>query len=171
MDYLVNSKPNAPKHIAQVHIGELLADIPWTEARTRQHIVDEVAQALYRVFVFTNPAANPLQRWKQGKWFAEWTSELDGDHTCTIYVCVKVQESRLKPRKGHTYGWQNVPQNVKERIYLHNTEAVEAVQEEQLNWHEMIHTVSSSSKTGPETTTTHQNRFAVLSEETTNPTS
>ena len=169
MEYLVNNKPNAPKHITQVNIGELLAGLPWTETRTRHHVVDEVAQALYKVFVFPNPASNPLQRWKQGKWFAEWTSELEGDHACTLYVCVQVQESKLKPRKGHTHGWHTIPQDIKEQIHLHNTKAIAAIQEERTSWLRMVQMEASSSKPGSEATTTHQNRFAVLSDENTNP--
>ena len=165
-EYLVNNKANAQKSIAQVHIGEQLAGIPWTETRTRQHIVNEVAQALYKVLVFTNPTANPLQKWKYGKWFAEWTGELDGDYICTLYVSVPVQENKIKPRKGHSYGWHKVPQDIRECISLHTTETIEAVQEERASWHKMIQAEASHSKPGSEATTTHQNRFAVLSEET-----
>lgn len=167
LEYLVSSKLKAPKYIAQVHIGELLAGVPWTEARVRQHVVNEVAQALYKVFVFTNPASNPLQKWRQGKWFADWTGELDGDYVCNLYVCVLVQENKIKPRKGHTYGWNKIPQDIRERIQMHTSEAIEAVQEEQAHWIKMIHEEASCNQSGSEATKTHQNRFAVLSEETT----
>lgn len=132
-------------------------------------LVNEAAQALYKILVFTNPASNPLQKWRQGKWFAEWTGELDGEYTCTFYVCVPVQEYKIKPRKGHSYGWHKLPQEIRERILLHNTEAIEAVKEESTSWHKMVKGEASCSKPGSETATTHQNRFAVLSEETTHP--
>lgn len=118
LEYLVNTKTAASKAITHVHIGELLAGVPWTESRVRQHVVNEVAHALYKVLVFTNPAANPLQRWKQGRWFADWTCELDGDHTCTLYVSVTAHESKIKPRKGHTFGWHKIPQEIRERIQV-----------------------------------------------------
>ena len=60
-EYLVNNKASTQKSIAQVHIGEQLAGIPWTETRTKKHIVNEVAQALYKVLVFTKSTDNPLQ--------------------------------------------------------------------------------------------------------------
>lgn len=116
-DYLVNLKTAAPRSIAQVHIAELLAGVSWTEARVRQHVVNEVAQTLYKVLVFTNPSSNPLQRWKQGKWFACWEGELD-------------RENKIKPKRGHTCGWFRVPLEIRDRIQLHLAKGLEAITED-----------------------------------------
>ena len=45
IDYLVNTKVTIPKPFVQVHIAELLAGVPWTETKVRQHVVNETAQA------------------------------------------------------------------------------------------------------------------------------
>lgn len=115
MDYLVNAKTEGNKAIIQVHIAEQLAGVPWTEARARQHVMNEVVQALYKVFVFTNPSANSLQMWKQGKWFARWEMEGEGDHICTLYVQIPAQEHKLKPRKGYVHSWFPIPLEIQHR--------------------------------------------------------
>jgi hypothetical protein len=105
-EILVNRKMHSQPAIVQVHIAKLFAGIPWIETRVKTHIVNEVAQTLYKVLVFTNPANNPLQKWKQGRWFAIWEGEPEGDYTCTLYVSVYVQENKIKPQKGQNHGWQ-----------------------------------------------------------------
>lgn len=166
MEYLVNSKPTAPKYIAQVHIAELLAGVPWTEARVRQHVVNEVAQALYKVLVFTNPAANPLQKWKQGKWFASWEGEAEGEHICTLYVSALAQEHKIKPRKGNICSWARVPEEVKERLQLHSSEDIEEIAETCEHWHKLTRTSAPiSNKPTPEVAATHHNRFSALRDE------
>jgi hypothetical protein len=167
MDYLINTKVAASKSIAQVHIAELLAGVPWTETRARQHVVSEVAQALYKVLVFTNPSLNPLQRWKQGRWFANWEGELEGDHTCTLFVTVPVQESKIKPRRGQACSWSKIPNEIKNRIQLHTSEEIEAITEDRTHWFQMIYPEAPDTNSTPKTKATHQNRFAVLSEENT----
>lgn len=169
MEYLVDLKTNQPQPLAKVHIAEQLAGIPWTATRVRQHIVNEVAQALYKVFVFTNPSLNPLQRWKHGKWFARWEGDKEGDQTCTLYVCLKVQEQKLKPKKGHNVGWQKLPDDVRDRIQSHIEDTIETFADEDLFWSKPAkktqHPPSASTQL---TTTVHPNRFSILSEADTN---
>ena len=60
-----------------------------------------------------------------------------------------------------------VPHEIRERIQLHTSEAIEEVQEESVCWRRMIQAESSNNKSGLEVPATHQNYFAVLSEKTT----
>ena len=69
-EYLVDNKTVPHQPLAHVHIAELLAGISWTKTRAKQHVVNEVAQALHKVLIFTNKAPNPLQKWKHGRWFS-----------------------------------------------------------------------------------------------------
>jgi hypothetical protein len=165
IEYLANTKASTPKSIAQVHIAELLAGVPWTETRVRQHVVSEVAQALYKVLVFPKPSDNPLQKWKQGKWFASWEGELEGDHTCTLFVTVPVQESKIKPRRGHTYGWSRLPSELRDRIQSHSSEDIEAIIEDRTHWYKTILPEPPISNHTSEMAAATQNRFAILSEE------
>ena len=166
MEYLVNSKPAAPKYIAQVHIAELLAGVPWTEARVRQHIVNEVAQTLYKVLVFPNPAANPLQKWKQGKWFASWEGEAEGEHVCTLYVSALAQDHKIKPRRGNTCSWVRLPEEIKVCIQLHSFEDIEETAETCEHWHKLTHTSALiSTKSTPEVAAAQHNRFSALRDE------
>ena len=166
MEYLVNSKAAAPKFIAQVHIAELLAGIPWTEMRVRQHVVNEVAQALYKILVFPNPAANPLQKWRQGKWFANWGGDTEGDQVCTLYVSVLTQENKFKPRKGHAYSWIRVPEIIREQIQSHPSDDIEAITEDRTHWHNLTFTSeATSNRPSPTVGSAHHNRFAALGED------
>jgi hypothetical protein len=96
-EYLINKKNHPHNALVQVHIAELLAGLPWTEQRARNHVVNELAQVFHKILVFTNPAANPLQRWKQGRWLALWTEEAEGAHVCTLYMTTKIPDQE-KPR-------------------------------------------------------------------------
>jgi hypothetical protein len=162
MEYLVDLKANPPQPIVQVHIAELLAGIPWTEARVKQHIVNEVAQALYKAFVFTSPSANPLQRWKQGTWLASWSGEPEGDQTCTLYASIKTQEYKLKPRRGRSYGWNRLPDGFRDKIQAHMTDNIATIEGEPLHWDKMK--TQSPTTASKEVDTTHPSRFSVLGE-------
>lgn len=83
-------KTSPPSAITQVHIAELLAGIPWTPSRARLHVVNEISQALHKVLKFNNSTSNPFQSWQQGLWFAHWTEEVEGEHICTLFVCITV---------------------------------------------------------------------------------
>lgn len=166
IEYLISTKADTLRAITQIHIAELLVGVPWTETRVRQHIVSEVAQALYKVLVFTNPASNPLQKWKQGKWFAYWEGEREGEHTCTLFVSVPVQENKIKPRKGHAHGWHSMPGEINERIQLHNLEAIEEITSDSAQWNNLISPdTTSSSELGA--AADNQNRYTVLRGENT----
>ena len=161
-EYLVNTKAAMPNSIAQVHIAELLAGVPWTEARARQHVVNEVAQALYKILVFSNPSANPLQKWRQGRWFASWEGDSEGGYMCTLFVMVGVQESKIKPRRGHSCGWNKLPTDLKNRIKSHTSEEIEEITEDKLHWIKLFHLVTNNN---PTFETKATNRFAILGEE------
>jgi hypothetical protein len=107
-EYLADKKTQPSGAITQVYIVELLACIPWATDRAQQHVVNETSHALYKVIVFTNSAANPLQKWQQGRWFASWSKEAEGDHTCTLFVSIQVgstnsNQGRAKTSSGYIY--------------------------------------------------------------------
>lgn len=79
-EYLVDPKTSPPSAVTHVHIAELLAGIPWTSSRARQHVVNEISQALHKVLIFNNNTSNLFQKWQQGTWFASWVEEAEGDH-------------------------------------------------------------------------------------------
>lgn len=102
-EYLADHKSSPPGAIAQVHIAELLAGIPWTSSRARTHVVNEISQALHKNLIFNNKLSNPFQKWQQGNWFASWVEDGEGENTCTIFVCITVTDQKVKPRKGQNF--------------------------------------------------------------------
>ena len=167
VEYLVDNKTLSFKPIAQVHIAELLAGIPWTEPRARQHVVNEVAQALHKTFVFTNKSPNPLQKWKQGRWFANWEEAAEGEYTCFLYVSIKVHETKIKPRRGQSLGWRRVPSQLWERISSHTSDTIADSTEDSYQWQQMIaKSPHNGTKTPVQPTgITPHNRFSALVEE------
>lgn len=117
--------------------------------------------------MFTNLASNPLQKWKQGKWFACWEGEPEGDFTCTLSVSVAVQENKIKPRKGQAYGWHKLLEEIKDQIQLHSVDTIEAITLYSTHWHRLLFAEATTSTAVSEATSTHPNRFAVLSKENT----
>jgi hypothetical protein len=103
-EYLIDRRGPSFGAIAYVHIAELLAGIPWTQSRARQHVVNEVSQALYKLLIFNNNLSNPFQRWTQGRWFAQWGQGVEGEHICTLFVSIDAPEHKIKPRKGFLLG-------------------------------------------------------------------
>jgi hypothetical protein len=83
--------------------------------RARQHVVNETAHALHKVLVFTSNAANPLQKWHQGRWFASWSKEAEGDYICTLFVNAQVLDHKLKPRKSKNFKWIPLPEEIREQ--------------------------------------------------------
>ena len=81
---------------------------------------------------------------------------------------VGVQGSKIKPRRGQSCGWSKLPPEVKDRIQLHTFEEIEAITEDKLHWLGLIH-LAMINNPNPETKATHQNRFAVLGEESSPP--
>lgn len=166
VEYLVDNKTLSYKPITQVHIGEVLAGIPWTEHRVKQHVVNEVAQALHKIFVFNNKVPNPLQKWKHGRWFAKWEEQKEGEFTCTLYVSIKVQEAQLKPRRGQNLGWRQVSLPIWERISTHLSDSIADCTEEAQQWQQMVakHT-HPGSKIAQQSGSKPPNRFSALLEE------
>lgn len=164
-EFLVDNKHTPHQPIAHVHIAELLAGLPWTESRARQHVVNEVAQALHKVLIFTNKVPNPFQKWKHGYWFAGWEGDSEGDHICTLYAIVQVQETKLKPRKGQNFGWRRVPTKIWERIHSHNVDMIEDGEPERAQWQQMLGTPRRNLHKPNIPTASSPNRFSVLSEE------
>ena len=130
-EYLVDYKVSPPGAITQVHIAELLAGIPWTSTRARNHVVNEISHALQKVLAFNNNLSNPFQQWQQGKWFASWVEEAEGEFTCTIFVCVTVTEQKVKPRKGQNFRWQQVPEEIRAHLIAHEEDNIVAAIERQ----------------------------------------
>lgn len=164
-EYMVDQKCTPHQPIAQVHIAELLAGIPWTETSTRQHVVREVAQALHKVFIFTSKAPNPLQKWKHGCSFAGWEGDSEGEHTCTLYIIVQVQEAKLKPRKGHNFGWRRVPTKIWERVTLHSSDRIEDSEAERTQWQQVVGSTRRSFIKQTPAAGLSPNRYSVLSED------
>lgn len=164
-EYLVEH--NAHKTITPVHIAELPAGVPWTTSRARQHIVNEVAQALHKILIFNNQQTSPFQTWLQGNWFSQWTLSTTGEQICTLFVSVEVLESKLKLRKGKKLGWLEIPAEIQTILNLPHTEEIQEAGEQGLSLMEMTgHKDEASAAIKLFTTATH-NPFSILSEETT----
>lgn len=167
-EYLVDKSRHPNNTIAQIQIAELLAGIPWTQTRARQHVVDEVSQSLHKFLIFNNNLSSPFKSWSQGRWFAQWSLQQEGENICTLFVCVAVQENKIKPRKGRTFGWRRVPTITRELLTAHNTEDIHDTSAQGL-WHQMTGDTPES-HTAPQTSNVTPNRFSVLAEEEVNST-
>ena len=129
-EYLVDSQGPSFGAIANVHIAEVLAGIPWTQTRARQHVVDEVSHMLYKLLIFNNNISNPFQRWSQGQWYAQWGQGTKGESICTLYVSIDVPEQKVKPRKGNNMSWRKEPVEVSLIRASPNTEDMQPVEPE-----------------------------------------
>ena len=136
-EYLVDSRGPSFGVIAHVHIAEVLAGIPWTQMRARQHVVDEVAQMLHKILIFNNNMFNPFQRWNQGQWYAQWGQEVEGDAICTLYVSIDVPEQKVKPRKGNNLSWRKEPRAVSLIRTSQLTEDIQPVDPDNTLWQQM----------------------------------
>ena len=166
-EYLVDGRGPTFGAIAHVQIAEVLAGIPWTQARARQHVVDEVSQTLHKLLIFNNNISNPFQRWNQGHWYAQWGQGLEGESVCTLYVSVDVLEQKIKPRKGNNLGWRKEPVEVSRLRTLPPTEDIHAVEPDSTLWQKMAGRLPSKQAKEQMPPETH-NRFAsLLSEEDT----
>ena len=90
--------------VAHVHIAEVLAGVPWTTDRAKQHVVNEVSQTLHKLLIFNNNLSNPFQTWTQGRWFAQWRQGTDGEHICTLFVSIDVPEQKVKTKERQSDG-------------------------------------------------------------------
>lgn len=135
-EYLVDKKIPPFTTIVQVHVDEVLAGVPWSNTRAKEHIVNETSHALHRVLIFNNNLSNPFQKWSQGCWFASWVEDAEGEHTCTLLTSVAVSESKVKPGKGQNFQWQPVPAAIREQIAGKSSEMITLVDEQQ--WSNML---------------------------------
>ena len=149
--------------IVHVHIAEVLACVPWTQSRTRQHVVKEVSQALHKLLIFNNNFWSPFQGWIQGHWYAEWGQGGEGEHICTLYVTIDVAEHKVKSRKENNMGWRREPVEISLTLASQNTEDIQVFESDNSLWQMMADMLPSSKNTAspPE----FHNRFATLLDE------
>ena len=133
-EYLVDKSKPPFTSITTVHIAELLAGVPWTVSRAKQHIVNEMSQALHKVLIFNNQHTTPIHKWEQGRWFSNWTCTGDGEYTCTLYVLIGVVENKTKIRKGKELGWRKIPVEIQEALAGTHTELIQDVEKDDAHW-------------------------------------
>jgi hypothetical protein len=136
-EYLVDRRGSSFGAIAHVHIAELLAGIPWTQGRARQHVVNEVSQTLHKSLIFNNNLSNPFQNWAQGRWFAKWGAGTEGEHICTLFVSIDTPEHKVKPRKGFQLGWRREPEEISVILTTLGTEDIQIIDSTHLLWQKM----------------------------------
>jgi hypothetical protein len=164
-EYLVDNSKHPYSNITTVHIAEVLAGIPWSLLRVKQHIVNETAQALHKVLMFNNQHNTPFQTWDQGLWFSQWEKLPDGEHVCTLYVSIAAPESKIKIRKGRKIGWRAIPESIKTALTSTQTDTIQEVAELKPQWQIMtgkrdfLHTRQQAP------TPTESNPFSVLNVE------
>lgn len=115
----------------------MLAGIPWTQARARQHVVNEVSQALHKLLVFNNNVSNPFQQWTQGQWYAQWRQGSDGESICTLFVSIDAPEQKVKTRKGLHLSWRKEPSEVSTLLMERVTDNIQVVDSEYPHWKKM----------------------------------
>jgi exonuclease III len=101
-----------------------MAGLPWTLQRARQHIVNEVTQALQKFLVFNSQHTTPFHKWTQGRWYSTWSNTSEGEHICTLYISIDVPESKIKIRKGKNFGWHPIPNIIQALLQEHPTEDI-----------------------------------------------
>lgn len=136
-EFLVDNSKQPPTPITTIHIAEVLAGIPWTTIRVRQHVVNEIAQGLLKVLIFNNQHNTPFQKWSQGRWQSCWTPTAEGEQLCTLIVTIAAPERKIRIRKGKNLKWKPIPPNITEVLTCENTEKIHAVGEYTATWHEM----------------------------------
>lgn len=154
-EYLVDNcnQPSTPIVIA--HIAELLAGIPWTAQRARQHIVNELSQSLHKILIFNNHNTTPIHKWEQGRWFSHWANNADGEYTCTLYAMIEVPKHKIKVRKGREIGWRKITAELQEKLRNTHTDQIQEVEEHDYLWQDMLGlppTTPSTSNTSPDNT-------------------
>ena len=161
-EYLADNSKQPSSSITIAHIAEVLAGVPWTLKRVKQHIVNETAQALHKVLIFNNQHNTPFQQWDQAFWFSQWDTVGDGEHICTLYASIAAPEAKIKIRKGRSIGWKSVPESIK--AFLTTTSQAETildVADLQDQWQTMTGKRNNINHPTP----TVRNPFSVLSEE------
>lgn len=87
---------------------------------------------------------------------------MEGEHTCTLYVCIAVPESKLKFRKGRNLGWSRIPAHITDRLnntpgdLIHNLPELETI------WQSMVEGTPQNTSGQPDHTPPSQ---VVMNEE------
>ena len=162
-EYLVDQRGHTFGAIAHVHIVEVLAGVPWTPDRAKQHVVNEVSQTLHKLLIFNNNLSNPFQTWQQGRWFAQWKQGADGEHICTLFVSIDVPEQKVKPRKGNQMGWRRESREVSQILATLKSEEIQPFESDYTQWTKMARRLPNS-KTFEQSSPESHNRFATLLE-------
>ena len=162
-EYLVDNCKQSYTPITIVYIAELLAGVPWTATRARQHIVNELSQALHKILIFNNQNNTPIHKWEQSAWYAQWTLTEEGDHVCTLYSNIAVPEQKLKIRKGREFGWRKTPTAIQAILTEPHLDQVQEVEDMAPHWQAM--TGLRGATHNPTFTTTARNPFEILTEE------
>ena len=165
-EYLVDNSKQLHNTITSVNIAELLAGVPWSIQRARQHIVNETAQALHKVLIFNNQHNTPFQKWDQGLWFSQWETTQEDDHVCTLFVSIAAPETKIRIRKGRNIGWRTIPSSIQPLLISTKTDLIQDVAELGEQWQEMAGGRSCRPGSQQPATTTTRNPFSILSKET-----
>lgn len=164
-EFLADNSKQPHSAITVAHIAEVLAGVPWTKQRARQHIVNETAQTLQKVLIFSNQHNTPFQRWDQGLWFAQWESTEEGEHTCTLYVSIAAPETKVKIRKGRSIGWRQIPENIKAALISSQADTIRDVADLKIQWQSMTGEKRDNPNNLSQSNPTASNPFSVLREE------
>ena len=61
-EYLVDNSKKPFATMTTMHVAELLAEIPWTTTRARQHVVNKIAHTLHKVLIFNSQLTSPFKK-------------------------------------------------------------------------------------------------------------
>ena len=128
-EYLVDTSQQPHAAISSINIAEVLAGIPWTRQRARQHVVNETTQSLLKVLIFNNQHNTPFQKWSQGRWQAHWSASAEGEQLCTLFVTIPTPENKIKIRKGKVLRWKPIPQDMRALLTSEPSENIQNVGE------------------------------------------
>jgi hypothetical protein len=154
-EYLIDKAQAPQQTIATIQIAKILASVPWSPHKVKQHIVNQISHALHKVLIFNTSATNPFQAWNQGQWHADWQQGEDDEHTCTMVACIPVPDYKIKIRKGKNLVWRQTGPAIQALLTRAPIEGINTMSNNQQLWQEISGTL-------PETST---NQRAVLSEE------
>lgn len=60
VEYLIDKGPSTQLNITKVHIAEVLVGVPWTPHQAQQQVVNEIAQALQKMLIFSSNLTSPF---------------------------------------------------------------------------------------------------------------